>query len=248
MPGNSEEDVSAGPFNLPHGRFEAAVDALVQLRDSGRLLLFLSRRGSIKIICDDEEFRAEFAKRASDDKIDPDQSRQALEEIRKLISVLVRLSDPASAMDYLRRMHSDIDYLRKNRPNKEEFERRLMPKIEVVSNKIVTEAMQQRSKRLETSTGPCLEEVDFEVIGEREDRYRGRSIKDPFLRLRLRYTDGKADIGYLFAFGFDGPELPAPSFEIECDLSDIDLLIKRLGDAKHWLLNLKERRLGGEGE
>src|SRR3712207_7351889 len=40
-----------------------------------------------------------------------------------------------------------------------------------------------------SATSPCIEEMDFDVVSEREDAYRGRTISDPFLRLRLRYSD-----------------------------------------------------------
>lgn len=244
MPEPSEENTTAEVFGLPPDRFEAAVDALVQLRDTGKVLIFLTRRGSVKLVGEIDDFREEFSVRARDNSIDLEQSKKAQDEIRQLTSAIVKIPNTEAVLDYLERIYRDDLPTKRDRALKEEFRRRQQTKIDIVSRKVVTDEMKHRAKRLATATGACVEELDYEIVSEREDSYRGRSVKDPFLRLRLRYSEGaKGDLqylGYIF-LSFEGPEgNVAPGFEFECDLSDIDLLLKRLGEAKQRLLRLPD--------
>ena len=104
MPEGSKENTNAEAFGLPIDRFEAAVEALVELRDTGRLLIFLTRRGSVKLVGDIEDFRQEYIARAKDNSIDQEQSKKAQDEIRQLTSVIVRIPNPDSILDYLERV------------------------------------------------------------------------------------------------------------------------------------------------
>jgi len=244
VPEGSKENTNAEAFGLPTDRFEAAVEALVELRDTGRLLIFLTRRGSVKLVGDIEDFRQEYIARAKDNSIDQEQSKKAQDEIRQLTSVIIRIPNPDSILDYLERVYREDFPPTEDPALREEFRRRQAPKIDIVSRRIVTDAMRQRARRLATAVGACVEELDCEVVSEREDSYRGRTVNDPFLRLRLRYSEGsKRDLPYFgyFLVSFEVPEANvAPGFEFECDLADIDLLIKRLNDAKRRLLRLQE--------
>ncbi|WP_435018534.1 hypothetical protein TA3x_000511 [Tundrisphaera sp. TA3] len=249
MAEGTEENTTIEAFGLPLDRFEAAVDAIVELRDSGKILLFLNRRGAIKLVGEEEDFRAEFSRRANDVAIDVEVSRIAKNEIRQLISTALRIPDNDASLEFLERYYIE-DYRKKPHPQIEEFRRQVRPKIEIVTSRIITEAMRQRGWRLSTATGACIEEVDYEIVCEREDSYRGRRVTDAFLRLRLRYTDGSRGespyYGYYFLpfEGADGGH--ASNFELECDLSDIDMLIKRLSDAKQRLLKDMDLQSGEE--
>ena len=108
MPEGSKENTNAEAFGLPIDRFEAAVEALVELRDTGRLLIFLTRRGSVKLVGDIEDFRQEYIARAKDNSIDQEQSKKAQDEIRQLTSVIVRIPNPDSILDYLERVREDF--------------------------------------------------------------------------------------------------------------------------------------------
>lgn len=243
MPEGSEEKTNAEVFGLPFDRFEAAVNALVELRDTGKLLLFLTRRGAVKLVGDIEDFQKEFRNQAKDSLITLEQVKKAQDELRHLTSAILRMPDAEAVLDYLERFSSE-DFTSRREPSlREAFRRHQRPKIEVVASKIVSEAIKQRAKRLATATGACVEELDYEVVSEREDSYRMRSVKDPFLRLRLRYSDSSSFQPFVFMFApFEGPETnPALGFEFECDLSDIDLLLKRLNEAKQRLLKIQER-------
>ncbi len=239
MDEGSNEIMDAKALGLPNHLFEAAVKATVELRDTGRLLVFLTRRGFLKLIGEVEDFQNEFRTRASDDSIDLDLCLNAQNEMRRLTSTILRLQNVDTVLDYTRRSQSDFSSW--DDANKEEFNRRQRFKIDLLRKTIITEAMNQRAMRLATSTVACLEELDFEVVSAREDVYRNSSVKDPFLRLRLRYTKATEDQpSPFFIFFIEGMELPAPSFEFECDLSDVDLILKRLNSAKRRLLELQE--------
>ena len=88
-----------------------------------------------------------------------------------------------------------------------------------------------------------MEDLDVEVVSEREDRLEDSHVTDPFLRLRLRYSEGGCLPFRLFRFSF-GPRAAfaeTKSFDFECDETDIDLLLLRLKAAKELLLRKTAR-------
>ncbi len=127
MPEGSKENTNAEVFGLPTDRFEAAVEALVELRDTGRLLIFLTRRGFVKLVGDIEDFRQEYIALAKDNSIDQEQSKKAQDEIRQLTSVIVRIPNPDSILDYLERVREDFPPT-EDPALREEFRRRQRPR------------------------------------------------------------------------------------------------------------------------
>ena len=125
MPEGSKENTNAEAFGLPTDRFEAAVEALVELRDTGRLLTFLTRRGSVKLVGDIEDFRQEYIARAKDNSIDQEQSKKAQDEIRQLTSVIIRIPNPDSILDYLERVYREDFPPTEDPALREEFRRLL---------------------------------------------------------------------------------------------------------------------------
>jgi len=125
VPEGSKENTNAEAFGLPTDRFEAAVEALVELRDTGRLLTFLTRRGSVKLVGDIEDFRQEYIARAKDNSIDQEQSKKAQDEIRQLTSVIIRIPNPDSILDYLERVYREDFPPTEDPALREEFRRLL---------------------------------------------------------------------------------------------------------------------------
>jgi len=247
VPETPGEDVEVKVFGLPIDRFEAAVTALAELRDAGRILLFLTRRGKLKLIGQIEDYQSQFITRAKDDSINLDQSKRAQDEIQRLASAIVMMPDTDSILEFLEQFFRD-DLPRSDETLKEEFRKQQRAKIDIVSRQIVSDEMRLRAKRMRTATLPCLEDLDFEIVSEREDFSQGLTINDPFLRLRLRYLEGSSgNDGYLpyFFFAFETPE-SSRCFEFECDVSDIDLLRRRLTEAKQRLLKTQEPESEGE--
>ncbi|GAC1464661.1 MAG: hypothetical protein NVSMB9_03580 [Isosphaeraceae bacterium] len=243
MAAGSEEKTDAEIYGLPLNRFKAAVDAVVDLRDTGKLLIFLTRRGQVKLIGEIEDFRRAFITQTADESIDVNITKKAQEEIRHLSSVIVRMSNLDSVLEYMERIYLQ-DLSEKDDQFREEFKRRQRPKVEMVSDRIVTPALRQKANRLATATAACVEELDYEVVSSRVDTYRERTIKDAFLRMRLRYTEPTNSEFPFYSYFFVSLDAlggaPAAGFEFECDLSDIDLLLKRLQAAKQRLLELQE--------
>ena len=95
----------------------------------------------------------------------------------------------------------------------------------------MTDALKDRLLRFRSVTIPALEELDAELVWERHDRFTGKHVDVPFLRLRLRYSDRIGPgIGDLPFFLWGQSSATPKSFELECDLSDLDLLQQRLGE------------------
>lgn len=223
-------------------RFKAAVESLATLRDSGKLLIFLGRRSSIRIVGEfADDFHKEFAAR-TEGPVSPDDSKEASREVRNFLATRLSLSSEASFLRFLEDMiyTDELSEVAKSEEDKECFRQLVREKIKCVDTTLVNEALESRVRRIETATGPCVEELEFEVVQSREAKLTDREIKHPFLRLRLRYSEGAEETPVPWAYfsalwGTPRMDIEARSFEFECDTSDIDFLIKRLLMAKQRL-------------
>jgi len=223
--------------------FEAAVEALVELRDSGRYMVFLGRQTSVKFIGELQDVRHTLGKRL-EREVSEDEAREALVEIRNFCKATAFFETPERTVHFVERQIYHDEFGELDEPARKGFRDLLEAKIGLVSEHLYTDAIKQRSRRMESATGPCLEELDVEVVEERHDDFRGRKVGERFLRLRLRYSEGSllGSSWFLFSvmpWGGVGPH-SAASFELECDESDIDLLIFRLTAAKRLLLRSKK--------
>ncbi len=234
---------------IPLPQFQAAVDALVALRDSGKFLIFLGRRSRARLIGDLNDFQATMAEVAKE-AVSLEDATRILDEIRRYCSACMDMQDVKALKQFLMRAVYEDDFTKHKRHNAE-LERQLEAKIKLVSGKLVTDAMKQRSKRMQSATVACLEDVDVEIVQHRRENFSSasRSSEEAFLRLRVRHSDGVDLSGSIF-FPFhmwgpwEGTNSNASSFEIECDESDIDLLVVRLLEAKNALLKARESSSG----
>lgn len=240
---NQSETVGELP-GVPLDVFEAAVQALVELRDSGRYMVFLGRQTSVKFIGELRDVRDTLGKRL-EREVSEDEAKEALVEIRNFCKATAFFETPKRTLHFLEIQIYEDDLRQLDDPAKKAFRGLLEAKIGLVSQHLYTDAIRERSRRMESATGPCLEELDVEVVEERHDDFRGRKVGERFLRLRLRYSEGSllgSSSWFLFSvmpWGGVGPH-SAASFELECDESDIDLLIFRLTAAKRLLLRSKK--------
>ncbi|HUT95281.1 MAG TPA: hypothetical protein VMY37_37855 [Thermoguttaceae bacterium] len=228
---------------LPLDVFEAAVHALVELRDSGKYMVFFGRQTSVKFIGELQDVRDTLGKRL-EREVSGDEAKDALVEIRNFCKAAAFFETSERTLRFVEHQIYDDEFERLDEPVRKEFRDLLQAKIALVSEHLYTDAIKQRSRRMESATGPCLEELDVEVVEERHDDFRGRKVGERFLRLRLRYSEGSllGSSWFLFSvmpWGGVGPQ-SAASFELECDESDIDLLIFRLTAAKRLLLRSKK--------
>jgi len=242
MPDEPESKDDDAEDGLSLDEFKAAVAALAKLRDEGRAQLYFNRRPSLRLIADPEVVRAALAPGLQGDEA-VNRANLLRSEVQYVANNVLRFDSVDSAVQLMERSRFDSDSpFTASEPVpadvREKFRAKAKAKAELALSSLVTVSVRDRMARLKSSTGPCLEDVDYELVKERRDSLRNRSLTSPFLRIRVRYTDIRQEqyLGGIFSFG--GPETTsAPSsFELECDASDIDLLIKRLSDAKQRLL------------
>jgi hypothetical protein len=223
--------------------FQAGVRALAELRDSGKYLVFLGRQSSVKLVGKAQDFQEALGERLQR-AITEDEVKRALTDIRNFCMLASYSRAPDQSVRFLEHNIYDDEFKALATEGKESFRQVLKEKVASVSEHLLTVAMEERGKRMETATGPCVEDLDVEVVRERHDDFRGASVMEPFLRLRLRYSEG-TNAGFPF-FMVGGPRwggvgpFSLPSFEFECDESDIDLLIIRLAAAKRLLLRSEQ--------
>lgn len=225
--------------------FEAGVRALVKLRDSGKCLFFLPRQNWLRIVMDDSDFEHAILDEVEGRKIDEDQTKDILGEIRRYLGALVRFQDQRLAIRYaIEALYGGEDEDTGEREPDSALRELVEQKISLLREQLLTETLTQRARRLKTAVGPSLEELDIDVVASRHDRIAETQIQRPFARLRLRYSELTPNLLPFPFFLFPPPYVagvPVPSFELECDASDIDFLIKRLLDAKRKLLDSVER-------
>lgn len=221
---------------LPLEQFEEALDAIGELVDRGDFQVFVGRFRNVRIIGDISTFCDVFARRLDAGKIAPSDAKTILREVSNFVQLGLAIPDVEKAVEFLE-MHIFDDEVKEMGDEKEQFRHVLKEKLARVTDQ--TKALRRRLDRLGTTVNPTLEDVDVELINERVDRLRDETLTQPFLRLRLRYSSPPESYPWA-SFGFPwaelAPPVPAKSFELECDETDLDLLIRRLIEAKNFLL------------
>ena len=231
------EETNAENLGVSIQRFEAGVEVLKNFVDEGRFILFLPRLNWIRIIGDRSEFHAGLAKVETEEAADRKEANSILSEIRTVLGAVVRYQDSEQILrDYLLKyvIETDVEYEEASSEVKDV----LNEKIECVRDKLPVSSLIRRARRLETAGSSCLEDLDVEVIKERRDEIKNAEIDEPFLRLRLRYSDAENQMfSPFFMLAPPGFQVDrGKNFEIECDATDIDLLMKRLAAAKKRLI------------
>ncbi len=241
----SETDEPRSPNELPGlplDVFNAAVEAVADLRDSGKYMLFLGRLTSVKLIGEPRQFGPALAERL-DRAVNDEEAQAALTEVTNLCRLVLSHVESSAVLSYLERSVYRDETEELDDEQKKRFRQMLESKLRIVSERLYSDAVRARARRIETATGPCLEEIDVELVEQRIDQVRGAKIKDPFLRVRLRYSsDNTSVLPFSLFQGPWGSFVPfrLPSFEFECDETDIDLLISRLTHAKTLLTSRDE--------
>jgi hypothetical protein len=222
-------------------QFRAAVDAMAKLIRSGKYLAFLSQPHWIRLIGDLEAFAESFGGQLSKGKIETKDAQRALHEVRNFLQVALAISNSDRRVEFLQDHIFANEFKNLSKPDASRFRTLLADKANYVIQQEFASGAARRLARLETAVGPCLQEVDVELITKRQDRVEDEAIEQPFLRLRFRYS-AQTDNAFPFFMGGAGPWgpgspwVPTKSFELECDETDIDLLIQRLTSAKELLL------------
>jgi hypothetical protein len=182
-------------------------------------------------------FRKELDKLIEEDVSEED-ANAALDEMSRLLGAYVLARDVEESVDMLSAIEPKYRFLVEREGAS--ARKTVLAKMKLLSDTFFTDALKRRGDRMRLSVGTSLEEVDADVVGERSDELTHRRIEDPFLRLRLRYSTPASDhLNVFFPFL---PNEGAESFEIDCDDSDIDLLIRRLVQAKQKLVQARDKQ------
>ena len=239
-----EQKQDSVKLGLPYREFEATVDTLAALRGEGRDQLFLARQSSLRVIGNVDELRLTLGKKLGGETPERARAERLLEEVQTFVQVFLSCGNPEQALDVFERQifREKFREVDKDSDTVEALRDLLKKKIQCAS-RLVLPSLLERAKRLSTALGPLLEDVDIELISQRACRPAGAEITSPFLRLRFRYSVGGETQFPLFLLPWvtDAPR-NTKSFEIECDESDIDLMVRRLLEAKEILArSLKEK-------
>ncbi len=233
---------------LPLSDFEVAADVLQTLQKEGKYQIFLARPDSIRLIGDSDQFRVSLAKRLGGTAVDGKRSDSLLREIQMFLQIAVVAEKVSAAARILEEnvFDDELQAAKDNEALQKELRAIIAKKLEIVLESFTSDALRDRMRRLGTTVGPLVQDLDFDLVSQRQAYGTRKEIGTPFLRLRVRYSSGGKR-----SFPFLPPWLPdAPtdveSFELECDETDIDLLVSRLLQAKELLRTAIEARVAEE--
>lgn len=224
----------------PLSEFQAALEALISLQEQGKYQVFLVRENLVRLIGDSDEFRIFLIKRSGNESIDGKKAQAYLEEIQTALQLMLAVGKAERAVQILESSVYDDEFesAKNNEELKVELRTTIRSKLDLVSAGLVTETLTERSKRLSTVSGPMLEDLDVEIISKRHSFTNGVDLKTPFLRIKVRYAvGGKSNFPFAFPPWVTNPPRDTSTFELECDETDIDVLISRLLQAKEILRN-----------
>lgn len=227
-------------------RFEAGTGAVAAMRDRGKMLVFLGYRRSVHLIGDKIDFIEEFNQQLDKPvELTPDEADEVLGEIRQFLAGRITTGDSETVVKHLLRAYYDDEVKKLDSDAKKQFEQLLEKKAELVEEHLLTASLQTRNERLKQSAASLLEDIEFELVQERTTSASDKPFEEPFLRLCLRYSDGtdpSLAIGFPWFFANTFSFGKEHCFELECDETDIDLLMLRLTTAKARLLEAREMK------
>ncbi|HZZ44693.1 MAG TPA: hypothetical protein VFE58_17285 [Tepidisphaeraceae bacterium] len=217
--------------------FKAAVDTLASSIQRLTFMLFVGRPTHVRFIGNVSEFSENYLKRLQRD-FGASAVADALEEVRRYVQALLQTQKVSGARDFLVSFLYDHPSRQVPPDRKADLNQLVEEKLNYASKHLLNDAITKRVERLVLGTGSALHDLDAELVSERYQNLDGKTSAQPFIRVRVRYSD-EATFGFPFIF-FDpsmtrGGPLPK-TFDLECDETDIDLMILRLRAAKDILL------------
>ncbi len=224
-------------WGLPVERFQKAVASLVELRDRGRFVVFLPRRNRPKLVGDVAEFLDNYRKlvgQSGEESLNSE-AAEALGEIQRILRIALRYQDSDHAVRHMEQTQFPDQEGEQIREALSTFREEAKGKLGEIRKHLLTPRLRERAARLKSVTISVLEDVDFEIIERRFDSTSESDITGSHVRLRIRYSENQSRSPFAVFLG-DPWEEEASSFELECDESDIDVLISRLSLAKHQFL------------
>jgi hypothetical protein len=225
----SEEEQNTG---FPLDTFFQAIEVVAQLRDQGELVIFFTRSRAVRLIGHLTKFRSKFLTVSKSGEISQEDAESVLEEIEQYLSAYAHSMDTPGALRLLRYAPVNSTYGGELKgAARAAVEKKLVHSVD----RLFTDTLRRRVKRLKESLGLCFEDFDSGItyLRGKED---GR-LSEPFLRVRIRRSPPSR---HEFPFFFwPAAADAAPSVEFDCDESDIDVLVHRLLAAKESLVDAK---------
>jgi hypothetical protein len=232
-------------LGVPLDEFVATVEALQQLCQEGSYQIFLAREHTIKFIGEVDDFRLVLGEKIGTDAVDMRKAKTCLDEVQTFLQVFLAMGALAAMRAFERRVYDDDFADAKDDAERTNALREILKKkLDTVAVKLPSEALLERSKRLHTLIGPCLEDLQIEVISRRRGLESDEDIDAPFLRIRLIHSmGGDSQFPFVAVPWVTNPPAELHAFDLECDEMDIDFLLKRLIQAKELLKNAIETRV-----
>jgi hypothetical protein len=229
-PERSEDEQIPG---FPLDTFTQAIDVVAQLRDQGDLVIFFTRSRAVRLIGHLAKFRSKFSSVSKTGEISKEDAESVLEEMQQYLSAYAHSMDMPGALRLLRYAPMNSTYGGELKgAARAAVEKKLTRSVE----RLFTDTLRRRVKRLQESRGLCFEDFDSGITYLR-GKDDGR-LSEPFLRVRIRRSPPSRH-EFPFFFWPPGTTDAAPSVEFDCDESDIDVLIHRLLAAKESLVDAK---------
>ena len=215
--------------------FEAALDVLARLCQTGKCQLFLPREYAVRLVGDMDDVARGIADKQGLKSFERNDAERVWLDIQVIISVFLWAGTAEKAVNVLKKNVFEEEFKKaKHADEAALLQKALQQRVDRVKTKLNLIPLVERSKRIATAIGPLLEDVDVELIQQRHLEGNSKQLTSPFLRLRLRYTEGgKTSFPFIappWAGGFVTQQMN--SFEFECDETEIDLMIRRLLSAK----------------
>ena len=219
--------------------FTGAVDALREMREAGELGLAISRLRGLRLILDKDSFRQKINSKRETEVTTRHAGRLLQEVGHTTLAALVgrNLDMQLHAYHLLRGVpfekDSDIE------PATKEL---LSKKLKHVTEEFITQSLRDRVNRIEDCLSPVLEDMATELVSTRQEPEAEDLGGVPYLRITLTASQPSPGSG---GFIFPGPGVffgPSSSttFSIECDEHDLDLIMRRLKQAKDLLRTATE--------
>jgi len=240
----AQEKKGAKPLGVALEEFRAGVSAVVELRDSGKLLIFVSPQAGVRFIVDSEAFAAAYEASLGEQK-PAAQAAQVESEVADLLSLDLSGGGVEGGQQWAEFTLYAAGMREMEEATKGDARKLIRDKLSILEESAVTEGLRQRVRRLGVTRSPALEDLDVEIVSEKTDNIAEEVVPGPLARLTLRCSD-KGTAGFPARWPGRVPSPVAGSaqprdFAVEVDETDMELLLRRLREAKAMLSKALER-------
>ena len=154
---------------LEYSRLKTAVETMDELCADGTFMRFLSPHRGLRLIGGLDEFREKFSAKLKDD-VDKQDARSALVEINNYLAAWILCGNLERMLSFLETEVFAEEFQGLSLQGKKRLRQQLEDKAKLVVDKLLSDSMRQRGRRLSTAVGACVEDLDVEVVSNRRDQ------------------------------------------------------------------------------